>query len=102
MGLILESNWMSTRLLFVTLLLASTAAPAVCHEGHDHSTPSGNWPAHKPTDSTAGGASFLMWNVQSSVWKLSDGTTGNSPDPTTNVADVGGDFDGDGSLDCAT
>ncbi len=60
------------------------------HEGHDHSAPSGQWPAHSPSDKTAGSGLRQMTPTEATVWKHSDGTTGNSPaaDINTNIENV--------------
>ncbi|MEM9657270.1 MAG: YHYH protein [Planctomycetota bacterium] len=68
---------------------------ATAHEGHDHNTPSGLWPAHVESESQAIPASYAAseseenghadLDLRITAWKLSDGSTGfSSQDSQTN------------------
>ncbi len=75
------------RILSVILFLtwACIATDAFGHEGHDHNSPSGHWPAHSPSDPNAGGVARMGVPVAATVWKQSDGSTGNSPNSAINT-----------------
>lgn len=85
---------LSLLVVFAANLLLLTVANA--HPGHDHSTPSGVWPAHAESDVVPQNdfESASTAPAPATVWKLADGTTGSSSNQAINanintvVADV--------------